>query len=332
MAHLRFTDVQDRPTEFLDFTSLTLDEFQLLVPPFESAFQAHMREWRLDGQPRTARQFSVYQNCPLPTPEDRLFFILTYLKTYTLQVVQGRLFGMKQSKANQWIHVLLPVLLAALRTLGDAPTRSLRALAQRLGVSEADAATVVVPLEEEPAPVVAAPTAAPDSPLLPMTERRIVRPQDAAEQTACYSGKKKDHTVKNVLLVNALLIILFLSATHGGRAHDLRIAEATPYPLPAGSGLLQDLGFLSFTLPEVEILMPTKKPRGQELTQEQTRANQTLNHRRLRIEHVNSSVKRCRIVKDRIRLWKEGVRDLVMEICCALHNFRVRLTPWQPMI
>jgi DDE superfamily endonuclease len=138
--------------------------------------------------------------------------------------------------------------------------------------------------------------------------------------------------VKNVLLVNALLIILFLSATHGGRVHDLRIAEATPYPLPAGSQLLQDLGFLAFTLPEVEILMPTKKPRGQELTQEQTRANQALHHRRLRIEHVNSSVKRCRIVQDRIRLWKEGVRDLVMEICCALHNFRVRLTPWQPMI
>ena len=61
-------------------------------------------------------------------------------------------------------------------------------------------------------------------------------------------------------------------------------------------------------------------------------ANQALNHRRLRIEHVNSRVKRCRIVKDRIRLWKEGVRDVVMEICCALHNFRVRLTPWQPMI
>ena len=59
---------------------------------------------------------------------------------------------------------------------------------------------------------------------------------------------------------------------------------------------------------------------------------QALNQRRLRIEHVNSSVKRCRIVKDRIRLWKQGVRDLVMELCCALHNFRVRLTPWQPMV
>src|SRR5437016_6968651 len=100
------------------------------------------------GKPRTARQFTVYQNCPLPTPEERLFFILTYLKTYALQVVQGRLFGMRQSKANQWIHVLLPALLAALRALGDAPTRSLMALAQRLGVSEADAATMVAPLEE----------------------------------------------------------------------------------------------------------------------------------------------------------------------------------------
>jgi len=100
-----------------------------------------------------------------------LFFLLTYLKTYALQVVQGRLFGMGQSKAHQWIHVLLPVLLAALRTLGDAPTRSLTALAQRLGVTEADAATVCVLLEEAPAPVVAVPAAAPTSPLLPMTGR-----------------------------------------------------------------------------------------------------------------------------------------------------------------
>ena len=96
--------------------------------------------------------------------------------------------------------------------------------------------------------------------------------------------------------------------------------------------MLQDLSFLAFTLPHVEIRMPTKKPRGAELTREQERANQALHQRRLRIEHVNSSVKRCRIVKDRIRLWKQGVRDLVMELCCALHNFRVRLTSWQPMI
>jgi Helix-turn-helix of DDE superfamily endonuclease len=192
MASIRFADMQSRPTEFLDFTSLTLDEFQQLVPPFEAAFQAHMATWRLDGQPRTARQFAVYKNCPLPTPEDRLFFLLTYLKTYALQVVQGRLFGMGQSKANQWIHVLLPALLAALRILGDAPARSLTALAQRLGVSEADAATVVAPLEES-APLATVPAAAPASPLLPMTGRNGASsaPKTLLNRPSVIAGRKK---------------------------------------------------------------------------------------------------------------------------------------------
>jgi hypothetical protein len=135
-----------------------------------------------------------------------------------------------------------------------------------------------------------------------------------------------------VLLVNALPLLLLLSDTDGGRVHDKRMADATPYPFPARSRLLQDLGFLACTLPQVALLMPTKKPRGEELTREQHRANQALTQRRLRIEPVNSSGQRCRIVKDRMRLWQEGVRDLVMDICCALHNFRVRLTPWQPMV
>jgi hypothetical protein len=169
MGTLRFADLQTRPAELLDLTSLTIAEFQQLVPPFEAAFQAHMAAWRLDGQPRTARRYTTYRNCPLPTPEDRLLFILVYLKTYALQVVQGRLFGMGQSKAHQWIHVLLVVLQATLRTLGDAPTRSLTALAQRIGVAEADAAALVVPTEElltPTAPPAVAPTSAPVSPLL----------------------------------------------------------------------------------------------------------------------------------------------------------------------
>jgi hypothetical protein len=87
--------------------------------------------------------------------------------------------------------------------------------------------------------------------------------------------------------------------------------------------LLQDLGFLAFTLPHVEICMPTKKPCDQELTLEQRVANQTLHHRRLRIEHVNSRVKRYCLVKDRSRLWKQSVRDLVMELCCARRPSRL---------
>src|SRR6266540_6828742 len=161
MAGLRFTELQSRPMEFLDFTSVTLDEFQQLLPPFEAAFHARMAAWQMDGKPRTARRFTVYQNCPLPTPEDRLLFILVSLKTYALQAVQGRLFGMVQSKANRWMHILLPALLAALRALGDAPARSLTALAQRLGVAEAAAATLIAPLEEAAAPVATAPVATP---------------------------------------------------------------------------------------------------------------------------------------------------------------------------
>ena len=193
MAGVRFTELQSRPMEFLDFTSLTLDEFQQLVPPFETAFQGHMATWRMDGKPRTARRFTVYKNCPLPTPEDRLLFILTYVKTYALQVVQGRLFGMVQGKANQWIHILLPTLLAALRALGDAPARSLTALAQRLGVSEAEAATVVAAVEEEPPPVPTVPAAAPASPLLSMTGRNGASsaPTTLLNSKRVIAGRKK---------------------------------------------------------------------------------------------------------------------------------------------
>jgi hypothetical protein len=166
MGTLRFADLQTRRPEVLDLTSLTVDEFRQLVPPFEAAFQAHMAEWRLDGKPRTARRYTTYQNCPLPTPEDRLLFLLVYLKTYPLQVVQGRLFGMGQSKAHQWIHVLLVVLRVTLRTLGDAPTRSLTELAQLLGVAEAEAAATVEPTTDLPT---ATPVSAPTSPLLAMT-------------------------------------------------------------------------------------------------------------------------------------------------------------------
>jgi hypothetical protein len=168
MGHVRFTDLQTRPLEGLDLTSLTLDEFRRLVPPFEAAFQAPMARWRCDGQPRTARRYTTSQTCPLPTPEDRLFCSLAYRTTSPLQVVQGRLCGMDQRKANQGIHVLLGVLQATLRALGDTPSRSLQALAQRIGVTEAEAAALVVPTAEPVPPArlpAVAPTPAAPSPL-----------------------------------------------------------------------------------------------------------------------------------------------------------------------
>ncbi len=122
-----------------------------------------------------------------------------------------------------------------------------------------------------------------------------------------------------------------LRPTVAGTVHDKKIADASPYPLLAGSVLLQDLGFLAFTLDGVTMRTPHRKPRGGQLTAEQKVENRQLSSCRVRIEHVNSSVKRCRMLKESMRLHRTGARDQVMEIACSLHNFRVRLSPWVPM-
>jgi hypothetical protein len=91
-----------------------------------------MSKWRLDGKPRTKRNYTTYENCPLPTAEDRLLFVLSYVKGNPLQSHHGLLFGMVQGKTNGWLHTLLPVLRATFRNLGVAPARSIQALAERL--------------------------------------------------------------------------------------------------------------------------------------------------------------------------------------------------------
>ena len=277
-----------------------------MVPPVEAAFQAHMAAWRLDGQPRTARRYTTDRNCPLPTPEDRWRCLLVYLNTDALQVVQGRLFGRGQSQAHQWLQVLLVVLQAPRRTLGDAPDRAAR--------GGADLGARVPPVGHAG------------------TERRLERPQAPTEPTRGDRGKNKGHTVKHVRLINAALTSLLLRDTSAGRVHAQRMADTTPYPWPAGRRWLQDLGFLAFTLDQVEVIMPTKKPRGRALTRAQTAANRRIARRRVRIEHVNRRIKRCRLVHETSRLRTAGGRDRVMDICGALHTFRVRLVPWQPMV
>lgn len=134
--------------------------------------------------------------------------------------------------------------------------------------------------------------------------------------------------MKNVVLGAKTCQVPFLSDTYEGSRHDKPIADQTPYPLPEGSELLQDLGFVGFTLEGVAITMPHKKPRGGELTDEQKAENQQIAHRRIRIEHIICSIKRLRIVKETMRLWKDTARDMVMEVCVGLHNFRLRLCPW----
>ena len=129
---VRYQDIKTKAYRILDLTSLTVEEFEQLIPPFEAAFMRHMRDWTMEGKPRTGRRYSQYANCPLPTPEDRLLFILSYLKVAALQVAHGAMFEMSQSNANKWIHVLLVVLHQTLIDVGDLPARNLVALRQRL--------------------------------------------------------------------------------------------------------------------------------------------------------------------------------------------------------
>ena len=130
---LRYRDIPTHTTDLLDLTSLTVDEFTALVPPCEAAFWDAMAEWTLHGRRRQSRRYTTYKNCPLPTPDDRLLFILVYLKQNPIQMLHGRLFGLRPSKATQWMHVLLPVWRTTLRTLGEAPCRSVAALREHLG-------------------------------------------------------------------------------------------------------------------------------------------------------------------------------------------------------
>lgn len=136
---------------------------------------------------------------------------------------------------------------------------------------------------------------------------------------------------KHLVLASHTRQALFLSDTYEGSVHDKAIADTTAYPLPEGSELLDDLGFVGYTLAGVIHTRPFKQPKGGELTVEQQATNREIASRRILIEHVIRGIKRCRIVKDTIRIGKDGVRDVVMEMCCGLHNLRTRSRP-QPLV
>jgi hypothetical protein len=108
MSKLKYVDIKSNAAAFLSLTSLTVDEFEILVPQYEKAFQEHMVRWCVDGRRRTKRRYVTYQNCPLASAADRLLFVMSYLKGNPLQSAHGTLFGMAQCKTNTWLHILTP--------------------------------------------------------------------------------------------------------------------------------------------------------------------------------------------------------------------------------
>lgn len=159
MGERRYEKLAQKPAVFLAMTSLTVEEFAELVEPFERAFCEYMAEWTLEGKRRQNRAYVSYAKSPLPTPQERLLFILSYLKQNPTQTYHGLLYGMSQGKANMWIHSLLPALRSALREMGDAPARSFADLLKRL---EPEAEAHEQATEELPPPLL--PTMAPSDP------------------------------------------------------------------------------------------------------------------------------------------------------------------------
>ena len=307
---MNYQYLRDKPTRFESLTGWTLEEFSSLLPYFTKHFLEYYATKTLDGKPRIKRRYSTYKSSCLPSFEDKLLFILVYLRKATTQDVRGELFGMSQPIANKWIHRLLSVLNLALAELGELPSR------------ETIPATFDVPAD----------TSA-DNQVSELffhdgTERPIQRPKDAQVQKTYYSGKKKQHTIKNNLVSNAACKVVLLTPSFEGRIHDKQIADTTGYTVPSGSTLYQDSGFQGWTRPGVNVIQPKKKPRGGELTPEEKEKNRLISSIRIRVEHVISGVKRYRIVKDKLRNWKKGFSDLVMETCCGLHNFRLNFRPW----
>jgi len=299
---LRYRELIQNPRRFLALTGYTVDECRALLSFFRVRFQAYVACFTLEGTLRQHRTYSAYKNSTFPTMDDMLLFILTYMKTYPIQHTQAQLFGIQQSQANQWIQLLLPLVKQALADCGELPARK----NDKMNLDEDNSGLFIH-----------------DG-----TERPINRPQDPEEQHLYYSGKQKKHTIKNDIVIDEPCKIRFLSDTVEGKKNDKRLADESGYCVPKDSVLAQDAGFQGFHLEGVSILQPKKKPRGRELSYADKVRNRLIAGIRVRIEHAIGSVKRYRIVKDKSRNWKPGFRDLVFEICCGLHNFRLNFRPW----
>jgi hypothetical protein len=210
--------------QFLALTGLTLSECQLLLTAFPQAYQRlYPANQTTEGKPRHR---SAGGGCKglLHRPEDKLLLILVYLKTYPVQAVMGELFDLSQPQVNYWIHRLLPVLQQALNNLGDCPERDASHFAQSQASSEAEPLLII------------------DG-----TDRRRQRPKNPEKQALHYSGKKKTHTDKNVVIVTLpSKRIDFLSHTCVGKTHDKKIADTEGIAYPPEAILYQDTGFQGY--------------------------------------------------------------------------------------
>jgi hypothetical protein len=295
---ITYDEVKNNIVLFLTLTGLYPEEFENLLLFFKKSWENYIKENRIKGKERK-RKYGGGRKAKLDKIEDKLLFILFYMKLYPLQAVIGFLFGISQPQANEWIHILSEVLKTALADQGHLPERDPENLEKILIDDGADEITIDA------------------------TERRCQRPKDNEKQKIFFSGKKKTHTVKNNLIVTPEnRKVKYLSGTCEGKKHDKKICDEEKLTFPEGIILNKDTGYQGYEPEGVITRQPKKKPRGGELTRFEKNQNSIISSTRIIVEHVISGVKRCRIVKDVFRNTKKKYDDLVMEIACGLHNFR----------
>ena len=235
---LTYSTLQDRPREFLAATGLTHDEFARVLPAFAAAYAVRYppgKTW--EGKVRQ-RQAGGGAKGVLAPMAHKLLFILVYQKTNPLQTMHGLQCGLSQPQTNYWIHHLLPVLQRALAALGMAPERDASQVATR-------------PLTLEGAPPMA----------IDGTERRRQRPQETTAPQAPYSGKKKAHTDKNILLVNEMTSqVVYLSPTEPGKTPDKKATEQAPIASPINATLDKATGFQGDEPERILTMQPKKSP------------------------------------------------------------------------
>jgi Helix-turn-helix of DDE superfamily endonuclease/DDE superfamily endonuclease len=234
---INYRTLSSQPQALLALTGLTNAEFGDLLPAFREAYdRARPADRTAAGLPRQ-RWFGAGRPSALSDDADKLLFVLVYLKTYPLQVVLGKLFGISTSQANYWLHRLLPILRSALDDLGVLPERQGDRFGRR---------------RSEPRP--------PRLVIIDGTERRRERPKKAEKQAVHYSGKKKTHTDKNVLVVDGPRgRVWFLSGTYAGKVNDKRIADEARLRYPPGTILHKDAGFQGYEPPVCKTCQAKKK-------------------------------------------------------------------------
>lgn len=296
---LSYAKIKNKPRVFRCLTGLTLAAFLHLLPAFTRAYEQALDQQDARRQSPRQRRRGGGRKSALAAMEDKLVFILVYFRLYPLQEVQGFLFGLGQPQANEWIHRLTPVLNAALGYEKQLPAREAADLEQVL--------TRCPGLEF----------------IIDGVERPIQRPKDPQRQRECYSGKKKRHTVKNIVVSDKRTKkIKGLGHTRVGKKHDKAATDEEQYRFPQGSQLWKDTGFQGYEPEQTTTHQPKKKPRGSELTPSEKVQNQAVSSVRIGVEHSIGGVKVYHITHDVYRNHRQNFDDLLMETACGLHNLR----------